>query len=89
MSELEKMRLAQKSSRVLTDFLDWLSENGYAICRWQDYVRHSDELGDYTPSCWHPKRNSHEQLLADFFNIDMKKIEEERRALLESIREIQ
>ncbi len=86
MSELDKMRLARKSSHVLTDLLDWLGENGYAICRWQDYVRHSDELGDFSPEGWFPKHNSHEQLLADFFDIDMKKVEEERRALLESIR---
>ncbi len=87
LSELEKMRQSQNASHVLTAFIDWMYENGYAVCRWQDLTRHSDEIGDLSPEGWFPKHNSHEQLLADFFDIDMKKVEEERRVLLESIRE--
>ena len=87
MSELEKMRIAQGQASTLSEFVDWLGENGYAVCKWHEHVRYSDDLGDYSPAGWFPKRESYEELFANFFLIDLKKVDKERAALLESIRQ--
>ena len=89
MSELEKMRAVKDKSLVLSEFIDFLSESGYTICKWQDTIRHSDEFGDYTPEGYYPRRNSNEQLLADFFEIDLDKVEEEKQAILDNLRKEQ
>ena len=74
--ECEKMAAVQKESRELSNFVDWLREQGYEICEENESEnRPYDRL-----------RKSNEQLFADYFGIDLKKVEEERRALLEEIR---
>lgn len=77
MSELDKMSAARVDAAIISEFIDFLEENGYAICE--------VELHDQ----WWPVRKSYEQLLADYFEIDLKKVEEERRALLEELRKAQ
>lgn len=86
MSELEKMRAVKNESISLSRFLDFLSESGYTICRWQEHQRHGPDPSDYTPEGFYPKQNTHEELLAEFFEIDLKKVEEERQALLHELR---
>ena len=79
--ECEKMAAVQEKSRELTNFVDWLRDDqGYAICEEKTY----DDT--YPKEQWYPLRKSFEQLFADYFGIDLKKVEEERRALLEEIR---
>ena len=86
--EHARMRAVLDKSRLLGEFLDWLKqEHGVTLCRWQDFVRHSPELGDYTPEGYYEIRESFEKLLASFFEIDLDKIETEKQAMLESIRE--
>jgi len=86
MKEVEKIVAAQERSRTLSEFLDWLSENEYSICRFEEHIRYSEEPGDFTPEGWYPRRKSNEQLLADFFEIDLDKVEEERRQILGNLR---
>ena len=78
--ECEKMVAVQEKSKELTKFVDWLREQGYAICEERIYK------GSYPEEQWVPLKKSFEQLFADYFGIDLKKVEEERRALLEEIR---
>ena len=75
--ECEKIAAVQEKSRELTNFVDWLREHGYSICEEVTY-------GDQEE--WVTTRRPFEQLFADYFGIDLKKVEEERRALLEEIR---
>ena len=89
MSELEKMHAVKDKSLVLSEFIDFLSESGYTICKWQDHKRHGPDPFDYTPEGYFPRRNSNEQLLADFFEIDLDKAEEEKQALLDNLRKEQ
>jgi len=84
--EIDKLIAAHGDAFIIGEFIDWLGESGYRICAFQEFTRHSGELGDCTPAGWYPQRKSYEQLLADYFEIDLKKVEEERREILESIR---
>lgn len=71
--ELDKRQKIMDKRRppaeLLTEFYDWLHEQGYVLARW-----HRDEL--------HQHYLRPEQLFADFLGIDLDKIEKERRALL-------
>jgi len=75
--ELDKMMAIKDKSQVLGEFLDWLdSETEYCIatrCRDMD--------------CLVRAHVSIEQLLADFFGIDLNKVEEEKRAILDGLRD--
>lgn len=69
--ELDKMRAAQDQSRTLGEFYDWLSAQRLVLAK---YGLH-DQL-------W-PHNEQPEKLFARFFGIDLKKVEDERRAALE------
>lgn len=79
--ELDKQSEVIKSgeSRTLTDFYDWLGEHGYFIAK---YVRFEDRVHEQLA----PISQSPEQLFADFFGIDLDKIEEERQAIVKALR---
>ena len=68
--ELDKMLDNQNESQAIGEFLDWLTSEGYAIC---ELNKHNE---------WHHVRKGIEQLLADYFNVDLKKAEQEKRAIL-------
>lgn len=78
--ECDKILANQPKTQVLSDFVDWLNSNKYAICTLET-----------RPECypikqWEPIRASYEQLFAEYIGIDLKKAEEERRAILDFIR---
>lgn len=71
--ELDKMMKVQKESQIIGEFLD---SCGYMLCR-------------ASGKDWHPFEpvpKTIEQVLADYFGIDLKKVEEERRSILRAIR---
>lgn len=68
-------------SELLGKFYDWFREKEYVICQWVE----SDEK-DYEDGQYFPIHKSPEELFADFFGVDLNKIEEERRAILEELR---
>lgn len=75
--EHEKLKKVQKESQAVGEFLEWLrGEKGYEIARWNrdDFDEEDDRLV--------PVHISIEKLLAEFFNIDTNKLEEEKRAML-------
>jgi len=100
MSELDKISAVREDSMLLSSFLDWLEESGYAICEYKEVEEEHpaklvfacttaeipDDLEPYFVERWTPKRKLHEQMLADFFDIDLDKVEDERRTLLEELR---
>ena len=73
--ECEKMRVVQKQSQAIGEFLEWLQEEtDYTICRFE-----GDEHGN---GRYYPAHVIVEKVLAEFFDIDLNKVEEERRAIL-------
>jgi len=75
--EHEKMKTVQENSQIIGEFLEWLSSKNLSLCKWQDGV---------TGEGYYAYHFSIEELLAEFFNIDLKKVEEEKKSMLESIR---
>jgi hypothetical protein len=75
--ELDKQHAVIESgaSDTLTEFYDWLEEKGYCIAQFGDKSPYLFEVS--TPP---------NQLFAEFFGIDLDKIESERRAILEELR---
>ena len=72
--ELDKMLAVQEKSQVIGEFLEWLrDELQFEIC---------DYDGDEYCSVG---RNT-EQLLADFFKIDLNKCEQERQQILADLK---
>lgn len=68
--ELDKLIEAKRESQAIGEFLDWLHEQGMAIGSYDK----NDEF--------YPTHISIEGILAKYFNIDMNKVEKERRKLL-------
>lgn len=96
--ECDRMQDVKDKSHAIGEFMDWLrEEKGWTVCeehhhdddclervaRFED-----DEEGDVQQICgclegqYIPVPIRMEQLLAEFFEIDLDKVEEERQALL-------
>lgn len=72
-TEINKLKAVQAQSQIIGEFLEWL-EGNYVIAEWGI----KDRL--------FPTRKRIEQWLALYFDIDLKKVEEERQQCLEEIR---
>lgn len=73
-SEIEKVKAVSERSQTIGGFLEWLQSKEYVIASWGAY----DNL--------YQERRSIEEWLAQYFGIDLKKLEKEKRALLDEIR---
>lgn len=78
--ECEKLAAVSAESQKIGCFLDWLFENGMFIARYikADGYRNEQAM---------PIDENIERLLARYFEIDLNKVENERRALIETLRE--
>jgi hypothetical protein len=76
--ELDKQKklLDSGAPQVVQEFIDWMSEQGYAVC---DYRAETDD--EYEG--FFPISGGSAELQAQFFEVDLDKIESERRALLD------
>lgn len=73
--ELDKQLAAQAEARVISQFYDWLCSHGIVLAR---YDEDRDEF--------FPHNQAPNNLLADYFEIDLNKAEAERIAILERLR---
>ena len=84
--ELDKIQANRTESQSIGDFLDWLrNDHNLSLCKYDEKAICEDceeEVGGYISS-----HLSVEQLLAQYFGVDLNKAEEERQALLAQIRE--
>ena len=72
--EVERMLKIKDKSQAIGEFLDWLSEEK------------SIELAYWVGNDLCPSHVPYEQLLAEFFDIDLNAAENERRSLLAQLR---
>jgi hypothetical protein len=83
--ELDKMKAVQDKSQAIGEFLEHLGEKGLVICCYAS--RQDEEKTGYEEGDLIPLHNSIEKNLADYFGIDLNKVEQERRALLDELRQ--
>jgi hypothetical protein len=72
--EHEKLHAVRKRSQAIGEFLAE-GDHGYQLCEF------SEELGEFLPVT-----RSTEQILADYFGIDLGRLEAEKRAMLDAQR---
>lgn len=77
--ELEKLTKVRDASLIISNFIGWLYEEKIELAKYKEREEYSDILI--------PHREDTESLLARYFNIDLNKVEKERQALLNNIRE--
>ena len=78
----EKLALISDKSQTIHDFLEWAEDTrGYSLGEWQKIDGYHDE------QFW-PTRDNDRDLLADFFDIDLNVLDNEKIAMLEAQREL-
>lgn len=88
MPETDKMIAVKDQSTAIGGFLEWLDEKGWWVCRSATKEDTRDDEGESTgirEGDLLPVYKSIEILLSEYFNIDLKKVEKEKVALLESL----
>ncbi len=73
--ECDRLNAEAARHRIIGDFIEWMGEQGYSICKMV-------EQKGWGSSPYLPVDKRTEQVLADFFEIDLNKVEDERRAYL-------
>ncbi|MEW6049253.1 MAG: hypothetical protein AB1609_22745 [Bacillota bacterium] len=76
---LDKMRAVRERSQLIGEFLEWLEGKGYILC--------CRTQGEEMRFPYLPARKSIEELLAEFFEVDLDAAEREQRAVLEWVRQ--
>lgn len=77
--ECERMSAVADDSHKLGAFLDWLNEQGIHLAKYEDIEGYRDPV-----LVFHGER--YEELLARYFDIDLDKVEREKRAMLDVLR---
>jgi hypothetical protein len=78
--ECDKMLAVRDKSQVIGEFLDWLGEQGITLARYtEDTEVKMDRLV--------PVYTSIDKILAEYFDIDLDKVEQEKRTILKALRQ--
>lgn len=66
---LDRMLEVRDKSQAIGEFLEWLQQQGYVVC-------------EKTSGHYFPALKSTEELLAQYFGVDLEEAEREKRAVL-------
>lgn len=97
--EHEKLEKVKEQSQTIGEFLEWMNEEkGIVACRWHEMQTESKDDPDgpssinpsgkitYTePARYLPANYNIQMLLAEYFEIDLDVIEQEKRAMLAAL----
>ena len=98
--EHEKLEAVRERSQEIGDFLEWLDgEPKIVLCKWHEaYIETMDDpdgksafnpsgkIRNYDPARYTPANENTEKLLAQYFEIDLDVLEEEKRTMLTELR---
>lgn len=76
-SELDKWSNVFLDVRTINDFLDFLNEQKIILC----------DKSKENPEYFLPILNKRDDIIAQYFNIDLNQLDKERRKLLESLKD--
>jgi hypothetical protein len=76
--EHEKLTKVKDQSQLIGAFLDWLEQSGYTIC---EYSKKREEF--------FPIHQSVQKWLAEYFDIDLEKLDAEKVSMLDKLRKAQ
>jgi hypothetical protein len=79
--EHDKLQAVQEESQTIGEFLDL---GPYMLC--EHYAINPETGSPYIEPHWMPVRKSISDILAEYFEIDQNKLEEEKRAMLDEMR---
>jgi hypothetical protein len=77
--EHEKLKVVAQDSQKLADFLDWIESRHWCVAEYVGERMYPVRFGNYRPA--------KDSLLAEYFEIDLKKIDKEKDQMLEEMRE--
>lgn len=77
--ELEKLKAISEKSQTIDDFIHWLCNKKHIYLR--ETIQYLREDGQYVDTYAHPKVTT-EKLLAEYFDIDLVKVEKEKQEIL-------
>lgn len=75
--EHDKLSEVKERSQACGEFLDWLREQGYWLCRLDDH------------DCFYQAHVPTQNLLAEYFQINQAALETEKRAMLYDLQQMQ
>jgi len=78
--EINKMLMVQPESQAIGQFLEWLGTKGYAIGKYET-------VEGYLSEQFVPDLRPINQMLAEYYEIDLTKVDTEQRAILEALRQ--
>lgn len=88
--ECDKMLAVRNDSNAIGNFMEWLlNERGLTLCRplTAEELEEARELNmEEDEEDLIPDHTGIEALLAEYFDIDLKKVEEEKQAILQQVR---
>lgn len=96
--ECEKLTQVSEESQRIGFFLEWLSNQGIVLSKYdhdfsgtlRDSEGNEEDCDEMLMPAWEYKGDTGiNKLLAEYFDIDLNKVEEERRALLKWLQEQQ
>ena len=86
----EKLSAASEQRSTITEFLDWLGEQGIVPCKIHTHTDACHEDGKrvcgYRTDEYYSVHEGPSKMILRFLEIDEKQLEDERQALLESLR---
>lgn len=91
--ELDKMAAVREQSATLSEFWDFLQGKNYHIAYYHEHDdgcyddKQREALCGYRGDDLAPLSRRPEELFAEFFDIDLKKVEKEKQAILDRIRD--
>lgn len=79
--EHEKLEAIRDQSQIIGEFLEWLSSQGIHLAKWHSHATGWDESV--------PLFMRIEDILAQYFDIDQNRLEDEKQEILDSLRKVQ
>lgn len=91
--EHDKLRAVSDKSQAIGQFIEWLQDRGIVLARYHEHEESCYDEGEIRVCGTRagdlvPDYSTIETRLAAYFKIDLKKLEAEKRALLDEVRKL-